>query len=92
MDRNRIFKDYLEASRNISEILDPNNPRSNFWVTGLHYLTPTIRGVEVALEDQSGELQYYKGIREALEQALETGKITGGVPNAPAYVSELFER
>ncbi len=75
------------------KILNPKNRRYNRLVIGEYYLKPKKAQI-VPLDDPDGEVCYFRGIRNALEEALLTGKIVKNTRIAhhiPDYVAELID-
>ncbi len=89
--RKKILEDYLEAQKNIGEILE--GKRLNCFVKSTkEYLKPSVVIQSCEMSDETGEFNYYVIIRNTLENLLVGRKTESSCHfnDAPEYIKELF--
>ena len=89
--REKLSRDLQIVSKKVLERLSGHEPNLQI-IEEDTYLNP-ITGQEVPfLWDPTGEVTYYKNIRDTLEQILMYGKKTiGRINQAPDYVSKFYK-
>ncbi|MCK5043512.1 hypothetical protein KAR52_00740 [Candidatus Pacearchaeota archaeon] len=88
--RKIISEDYKIVNDSISEILSYERP--NFTVIARQYLSPTLVMTDpLKMNDNCGELAYFKEIRDCLEEILINEKSFSKIFNAPEYVQEFLK-
>jgi hypothetical protein len=91
--RIQLLADYTRLNRILEDCL-MGGERTNFIVVKEDYLTPTIVSESVPHQDTRGKFAYFTNIRNAIEQALITGRISSSqrLPDkSPAYLTSLIE-
>ena len=68
-----LLRDYAQVQRELEQIVATGR---NSMVTRPHFLTPTIHRQNLPWDNQSGEFQYYRNIRDVLEMALTQGYVS----------------
>ena len=68
-----LIRDYREVQHELEKIVATGR---NSMVTRPHFLTPTVHGPKLPWDNQSGEFQYYRNIRDVLEMALTQGYVS----------------
>ena len=90
MDKGKLLADYNYVFDNMMRIANPEYQRPNLAIVKPDYIWPTISSERKPLEDPNGEFQYFKNIKEILEEALLYGKVSRLPHKAPEHLSELL--
>ena len=85
----QILSDYRKVQSEIERFFGGSS--RNFTIVKPDYMVPTLAEEEVPLEDERGELAYFRELRAVLEEAMIHGKIDRErLPDhAPDYLEAL---
>jgi len=91
--KNKIIEDWIVAYKRIDKVV--SREKENWWVVKpQQYLSPSIRGYSLSLDDELGEFFHYNKICESLEKVLagEKAEYFGRFRDAPEEIKQLLDR